>query len=209
MSKPLVLVVIDGLDSAGKNTQAFKLCTYLCKNGKTVCMRFHPSDDNFFGVKAKQYLYSRGKSAHFLVALFYMLDVIRSILLYSWQRYDFMIFIRYLMGTAYLPWPLHKVAYHFFALIVPTSDYMFFLDVSAEEAHSRIIQNRRMREAFESLDALKRTRQKALALAWTGKWTIIDANKSTSDVQEEIRTRCNVQPGRPHSDAQIQSTMRR
>jgi len=187
----LVFVVIDGLDSAGKSTQALKLYVYLCKCGKTVCLRFHPSSDNFLGVKAKQYLYSKGKSAHFAVAFFYMLDVIRSILLYSWQKYDCVIFTRYLIGTAYLPSPLHKIAYHFFALVVPTSDHMYFLDVSPKEAHRRIQRNRKTREAFESLEELERTRCKAMSLISTGRWTIIDANRSIEDVENEIRTTFN------------------
>jgi len=111
----LVFVVIDGLIASGKSTQAFRLCSFLRSRRKTVYLRFHPSKDNSLGVKAKQFLYSKGKGAHFAAAFFYMVDVIRSILLYSWQRYDYVVFVRYLMGTAYLPSPLYRIAYHFFA----------------------------------------------------------------------------------------------
>ncbi|ENO12487.1 hypothetical protein MBGDC06_00725, partial [Thermoplasmatales archaeon SCGC AB-539-C06] len=38
--------------------------------------------------------------------------------------------VRYLMGTAYLPQRLAKIAYDLFENFVPTSDYMFFLDAS-------------------------------------------------------------------------------
>jgi len=184
----LVFIVIDGLDSSGKSTQALRLRSYLEKHGKTVCLRHHPSNDNFFGVKAKQFLYSKGKSVHFAVSFFYMLDVIRSILLYSWQRYDYVIFIRYLMGTAYLPSPLHRITYHFFAFVVPTSNHMFFLDVKPEEAHRRIQQTRKNREIFESLEELERIRRRALFLASTGKWTIINANRPVKDIEKEIRS---------------------
>jgi hypothetical protein len=34
-----------------------------------------------------------GQGAHFAAALFYMIDVIRSNLLYWWRRYDFIIFV--------------------------------------------------------------------------------------------------------------------
>jgi len=153
-------IVIDGLDASGKSTQALKLYNFLKNHGKTVYLRFHPSNDNFFGVKAKQFLYLKGKGAHFAAAFFYMLDVIRSIMLYSWRGYDYVIFVRYLMGTAYLPSPFHKIAYHFFASLVPTSDLMFFLDVNPEEA---------------------------LSLALIGNWTVIDANKSIEDIEKGIR----------------------
>jgi dTMP kinase len=152
-----------------------------------VFLRFHPSNDNFFGVKAKQLLYLKGKGAHFAAAFFYMVDVIRSILLYSRQRYDYVVFVRYLMGTAYLPSPLHRIAYHFFALIVPTSDFMFFLDVSPEEAYRRIRQARNKREMFESLEELKQIRRKAVFLALMDKWTVINANKSAKEIEKEIR----------------------
>lgn len=178
--------MIDGLDASGKSTQAFNLYSFLIKKGKTAYLRIHPSNDNFFGVKTKQFLYLRGKSAHFASALFYMFDVIRSILLYCWRRYDYLIFVRYLMGTAYLPYPLHRIAYHFFALTVPTSDFMFFLDIKPKEAYRRIRQAREKREMFENIEELERIRFKALSLALTGKWKVINANKSVSDIEKEI-----------------------
>lgn len=183
----LVFIVIDGLDASGKSTQALRLYYFLRDQGKTVFLRSHPSDDNFFGVKAKRSLYARGKGAHFAASLFYMLDVIRSVLLYSWRRYDYMIFVRYLMGTAYLPSPLHRFAYHLFASIVPTSDFMFFLDTSPEEAYRRIQEMRDRREMFESMEELKRTRCKALSLALMGNWIIVNGNKPIDDVEKEIK----------------------
>lgn len=191
MFKRLVLVVIDGLDASGKSTQAIRLYNFLKGFGKTVYLRLHPSRDNFFGVKAKQFLYLKGKNAHFAAALFYMLDVVRSILLYSWRKYDYIIFVRYLMGTAYLPSPLHIIAYHFFAFIVPTSRLMFFLDVSPKEAYRRIEKTREKREMFESLEQLERIRHKALYLASTNNWIIINANKPIKEIEKAIKNYCS------------------
>jgi dTMP kinase len=183
----LVFIVIDGLDASGKSTQARELYEFIRDQGKTVLLRFHPSGDNVFGAKAKQFLYSNGKSAHFAAALFYMIDVIRSILLYSWRRYEYIIFVRYLMGTAYLPPPLCRIAYDFFVAVVPTSEYMFFLDVSPTVAERRLRENREKLEMFENISELERTRLKALLLASAGKWTIINANESIGRVQEVLR----------------------
>jgi dTMP kinase len=184
----LVFVVIDGLDGSGKSTQAILLSKFLANRGRSVLMRTHPSDDNFLGVEARRFLYSKGKSAHFASAIFYMLDIIRSIALYSWRKYDYIIFVRYLMGTAYLPSPLHTFAYRFFASIVPTSKFMYFLDVTPKEAYQRIQQAREKLEMFESLNELQRIRDKAFSLASIDNWTIIDANASEEKVQKTIRT---------------------
>ena len=183
----MVFIVIDGLDASGKSTQALELYKFIGSQGKTVLLRFHPANDNPFGTRAKQFLYARGKSAHFAAALFYMIDVIRSILLYSWRRYEYIIFVRYLMGTAYLPHPLDCITYRFFAAVVPTSPHMFFLDVAANVADTRLRENREQLEMFENINELERTRLKALSLASVGNWFIINADEPIGNVQEVIR----------------------
>ena len=175
------------MDASGKSTQALQLSTFLTRKGKTVCLRSHPAGDNFFGLRAKRFLYCSGKSAHFASAFFYMMDVIRSVLLYTWQKYDYLIFVRYLMGTAYLPSPLHNVAYRFFAIVVPKPRTMFFLDIPPDEAHRRIVQTRKNHEIFEHINELKKVRAKGLFLALVGNWTIIRANKSAAEVEHDIR----------------------
>jgi dTMP kinase len=155
---------------------------------KKIVLRIHPESDNWFGQKAHLFLYSKGKSAHFSSALFYMADVIRSILLYSWRKDDYIIFVRYLMGTAYLPSPLHLIAYNLFSVIVPKSNKMFFLDINPKVAASRILNNRTDIEMFENLASLKKIRAKALALTRFDDWVIIDSNQQTETVASNIRT---------------------
>ncbi len=179
-------MVLDGLDASGKSTQAMKLRQSLKNCGYTVCLRFHPSDDNFLGTETTKFLYSRGRKAHFAAALFYVLDVLRSVLLYSWRRYDYLIFVRYLIGTSYLPPPLSVIAYDFFASIVPMSEFRFFLDITPGEAYRRILQTRKRQEMFENLEGLELIRKRALYLALRGKWKIIDAEKPVGDIEREI-----------------------
>ena len=159
----------------------------LSKLNKTVCLRVHPEEDNWFGLKARVFLYSKGKSAHFASALFYMVDVIRSILLYSWRKVDYVIFVRYLMGTAYLPSPLHIIGYNFFASWVPKSRNMYFLDVTPHEAAARISANRKEKEMFESLEALKKVRAKALSLTRYSNWIILDSDRPEIEVAQTLR----------------------
>jgi dTMP kinase len=175
------------LDGSGKSTQAHLLQKTLELQHKTVCIRVHPESDNFAGKKARAFLLSKGKSAHFASALFYMVDVIRSVLLYSWRQVDYVIFVRYLMGTAYLPKPLHVVGYNFFAVIVPTSKNMYFLDVKPEEAAKRISENRTEIEMFEGYEALRKVRGKALALTRFNSWTILDGGKPAEEVASALR----------------------
>ena len=180
-------IVIDGLDASGKDTQAFRLSSFLKNNNKEVFLRIHPAGDNFFGVNAKRFLLSKGKSAHFASAIFYMMDVIRSILYYAWRKYDYIVFVRYLMGTAYLPSPIHKIAYWFFGCIVTKSNTMFFLDITPEEAYRRIRLRHEIHEMFESLGELRKVRAKALYLTLADNWVIINADRSTEQVELEIR----------------------
>jgi thymidylate kinase len=116
-----------------------------------------------------------------------MLDVIRSILLYSWRSEEYIIFVRYLMGTAYLPAPFYKISYHFFALIVPKTNLKFFLDVNPKEAATRIYRSRQKQEMFEDIDELKKVRTKALSLAYSNNWKIINSNKPAIEVSTKIK----------------------
>ena len=63
---------------------------------------------------------------------------------------------------------------------------MFFLDVDPEIAAVRITENRSAIEMFESLEALKKVRSKALALTCFNRWIIVDANKSHVEVASEL-----------------------
>jgi thymidylate kinase len=91
------------------------------------------------------------------------------------------------MGAAYLASPFHRIAYYFFASFVPKLDLMFFLDIRPQEDYRRILQTRRKREMFESMNELRKVRAKGLSLALIDKWKIIDANRSIEEVGTEIR----------------------
>jgi dTMP kinase len=182
-------VIIDGLDGSGKSTQAKLLTDFLVKKGKSVFLRIHPTDDCFFGRRARRFLLGSGKSAHFCSAIFYMCDVLRSVALHSWREFHYIIFVRYLMGTAYLPHPVDRMGYRFFSLIVPKSNLMFFLDVSPSVAYRRNLLRGEPLEMFETVDELERIRKKALALAIEDNWIIVDSDKSIEEIQREIQQR--------------------
>lgn len=182
----MVFVVIDGLDGSGKSTQARLICRRIAEKGKTYVLRAHPSSDSFFGRLGSGYLLLDGKRARFAASLFYLLDVARSLLLYGWRRVDYLVFVRYLMGTAYLPEPLHRVAYLFFYRLVPRSSHMYFIDVSPEEAYRRIEAGRSRREMFESLERLRQVHGRALSLTAKGPWTVIDGDRHWRIIHRQL-----------------------
>ncbi len=166
------LIIVDGLDGVGKDTHAKLIKDRYERMGEKVVLRSHPESDNFFGKKAKKALFGKGKINKLKASVFYMVDVLRSIKKYYGKKeYDTLIMVRYLMGTAYLPQRLAKIAYDLFENFVPTSDYMFFLDASPTKLLKRF-EERDELEMFETLDELVKVRKKALLLAES--WNIID-----------------------------------
>jgi len=166
------LIIVDGLDGVGKDTHAKLIKDRYEEMGEKVALRSHPESDNFFGKKAKKALLGKGKINKLKASVFYMVDVLRSIRKYYGKKeYDTLIMVRYLMGTAYLPQRLAKIAYDLFENFVPTSDYMFFLDASPTKLLKRF-EERDELEMFETLDELVKVRKKALLLAES--WNIID-----------------------------------
>jgi len=175
-------IIIDGLDGSGKSTQAKLIQKKYLSHGESVILREHPSPDNSYGLKAKKALLGRGKINRIRASVYYALDVIRSVRKYH-DKADNVIMVRYLMGLAYLPLPLAKVLYKFFTLILPTSDYMFFLDLEPEESLVRMEQ-RSEKEMFENLDDLIKVRKKALNLAQG--WHIINTTGTIADVERKF-----------------------
>ena len=172
--KSIKLIIVDGLDAVGKDTQANKIAHYYKNKGEHVIIRSHPSNDNYFGKKAKKALYEKGKMGKIKASIFFMFDVLLSIRkYYRPKQKEVLIMVRYLMGTAYLPTKIVKPAYRFFENFVPTSAYMFFLDAPSEELLKRV-KRRDHTEIFETFDALEHVRKKALMVAKT--WHIIDTS---------------------------------
>ncbi len=192
-----MLIVFDGLDGSGKSTQALLLCKYLETRDKTWILRAHPSGDNFFGKKSREYLFREGKKARISASLFYLLDVIRSILFYNWRRVDYVVFVRYLMGTAYLPKSLYKLGYLFFLKMVPSSPYMFFINTSPDEAYNRIEENRDKKEMFESLEKLKKTYTKITSLANRPEWITLNGDRQSKEIHKEVRHALALQDQKP------------
>ncbi len=190
----LVFVVVEGIDASGKTTQALRLRDRLEERGCTVYARFHPAGDNWAGVRARRFLLAEGLSAHFAAAMFYIADVLMSVIRTPWWGCDYVVYVRYLMGTAYLPFPLGAFAYHFFATILPRPRHTIFLDINPQEAHRRVALRESDREMFESQEQLEKISSRARALARSNRWTIISGTGSEEDIEERILAKLKADP---------------
>ena len=178
------LIIVDGLDGVGKDTHAKLIKKRYEQLSERVVIRSHPSNDNFFGRKAKKALLGQGKINKLKASIFYMFDVLTSIRKYYRRKdIDTLIMVRYLVGTAYLPKKLAKISYNFFCGFVPTSKYMFFLDAEPNIVLKRF-KERTQKEMFETLESLVKVRNKALSLVKD--WYIIDSSKSIGDTYMSI-----------------------
>lgn len=183
-------IVIDGLDGSGKDTQVQLLADMYNKQGKNVVVRSHPSKDNYFGRKSKEALLKTGKLNHIKATLFFGLDAIRSVIKYYYKdnNIDVLIFSRYIMAVVYLPNIFYIIIYKIVAFILPTSKYMFFLDVSPEESLKRIYSRSKDIEMFESYEELQKARDKSKKVLKN--WWVIPADSSVDEINNKIKNKC-------------------
>ena len=179
-------IVIDGLDGAGKDTQVELLADMYKKQGKNVVVRSHPCKDNKYGVKSKEALLKTGKVNHLKATIYFGLDAIRSVSkYYNNDNIDVLIFSRYIMAVVYLPNIINVIIYKIVSFILPTSDYMFFLDVSPEESLKRMDKRNEDTEMFENMDELKKARTKSKKVIY--EWNVINADDSIANVNSKIK----------------------
>ena len=187
-------IVIDGMDGSGKDTQSQLIYKRFNENDnfqgdKLITLRSHPELDNIFGKTCHNALSKKGKLRKTIGGIFYVLDMFRSLILY-YPKSEVLIFSRYLLGVIYLPRPLVKLSYIFLSFILPTSEYMFFLDIHPKEAMKRILQRNNndstKLRAFENEKSLEQCRKKAFLV--TKNWKKINAEESKDNVREKIES---------------------
>ena len=105
-------IVVEGLDGSGKTTVASWIKEHYEARGERVLVQMHPSE-RMTGTLARRSLQNKGLHMYALSTLFYILDVLISVSrLKKWGReYDDIVFVRYVMGAAYLPRRYAKAGY--------------------------------------------------------------------------------------------------
>ena len=179
-------IIVDGIDGSGKSTVAGWISQHYSALGETVRLQHHPSD-RLLGRLSRRFLRGEGKLMYLLSSAFYLLDVLGSVArLPLWRRrYDSVVFVRYLMATAYLPDRLASLAYDMFERTLPVPDRLLLVDVEPRSALSRISMRQDGEEMCESLPALIEIREKMLALARS--WRVLDNNGCEGESRERLK----------------------
>ncbi|MCK7579524.1 MAG: hypothetical protein MZV65_29990 [Chromatiales bacterium] len=168
------LIVVDGIDGSGKSTVAELIAVHYRSRGEKVLVRQHPSN-SICGRLSRKSLTSEGKVMRTVATVFFILDVLNSLRkLRGWKDHDKVIFVRYVMATAYLPTSLYRQGYEFFCKVLPTSRTTGYSWTSTRNAPSRRIEEREHeREMFENLRSLEKVRGKVLDLSTRG-WKVLN-----------------------------------
>jgi dTMP kinase len=175
-------IVVDGIDGSGKSTFARWMKDHYESLGEKVLVRIHPSE-GFLGLLTRRTLQGKGRMLRLLASLLFIGDVLVSLRLMrrDRQRYDTIIYVRYLMATAYLPERYIHLGYHFFAKILPVPRRLLLVDIDPKVALRRIEERNEAKEMFEDIESLCKIRRKVLRLAFNG-WTVIENNVDVKDI---------------------------
>lgn len=179
-------IIIDGIDGSGKSTYAQWIKDYYESKGETVLVRMHPSK-RFLGLLTRRILQGKGRMLRLMASLLFIGDVLSSLrfLARDKKRYDTIIYVRYLMATAYLPERYIKLGYDFFARILPVPKRLLLVNIDPKVALKRIEDRNEAKEMFEDIESLRKIRQKVLKLADNG-WTVIENNADMDQMPPEL-----------------------
>jgi len=116
--------------------------------------------------------------------VFYILDVLVSVKQLKRQE-GTVIFVRYLMGAAYLPRSLAPSGYKVFRNILPFPEVALFIDIEPKIALRRIEARDHVREMFETEEKLIEVRSVAKSLL-SGEWDVIDNSRDGGEPFRDV-----------------------
>jgi len=181
----LRFIVVDGLDGCGKNTHAHRIAELLSSRGNVVTLVSHPSQRRM-GRLSKRALEGSGPCARLFATVFYTADVIVSVIRMRRQREGTVIFVRYLLGAAYLPTALASHGYAMFRRLLPFPDLALFIDIEPSVALKRIEARDSAREMFENIGELERRRAIAVRLTAADHWVRVDNTEDGDRAFREV-----------------------
>ncbi len=177
--------MVEGLDGSGKTTVANWIKEHYEAQGEKVLVQMHPSD-RLTGMIARRSLQNKGLHMYALSTLFYILDVLISVSrLKKWKReFDDIVFVRYVMGAAYLPKRYAQRGYDVITKLLPLPKRLLLVDVTPETALRRMAMRDDKEEMFENLADLIKVRDKVVMLS--SEWTVLDNNDGEAGSREGL-----------------------
>lgn len=145
----------------------------------------HPSTGRL-GTISKRALEKSGPCARLMATIFFTADVLASVTRLQRKRDGTVIFVRYLLGTAYLPSALAPYAYAVFRRLLPFPDLALFIDIEPEVALRRIESRDSAREMFETKEQLDNVRTVALRLTSSDGWVRVDNSEDGERAFREV-----------------------
>jgi len=189
-------IVVDGLDGCGKDTHAQRMKELMESEGQKVTIISHPSRRRL-GRLSKRALEGTGPVSQIFATLFYTADVLMSVRWLAKESEGTVIFVRYLLGSAYLPRGFASVAYRFFSRLLPFPDLALFIDIDPEVATRRIASRGHKHEMFETPYKLAAVRSVAKELV-VGEWVTVnnseDGEAPFREVERILRERSILRP---------------
>ncbi|MCU0852662.1 MAG: thymidylate kinase [Thermoplasmata archaeon] len=192
----MTLIVVDGLDGCGKDTHAIRIRKLMEIEGKSVRVVSHPSN-RFFGRLSKRSLQASGPMARLFATAFFIVDVLGTVRAYKRAPEEDYIFVRYLLGAAYLPRALAPAGYAFFRRVLPFPDFALFIDIRPDVAQRRIAARGHLPEMFETPQKLAAVREIAKGLTrsdWVTVDNSIDGEEPFREVEKILRERSILRP---------------
>lgn len=166
------------------------------KEGQRVTIISHPSRRRF-GRLSKRFLEGSGPAPRALATLFYTADVLMSVRWLKTKGHGTVLFVRYLLGTAYLPRSLALPAYRFFRRLLPFPELAVFVDIEPTVAVRRIASRGHKHEMFETVRKLAEIRSVAKELV-VDEWAIIDNSEDGEapfrEMERVLRERSLLRP---------------
>lgn len=186
-----MLIAIEGIDGAGKTTQAKRLVWWLRANGVNACYTSEPTN-SLFGKLIRKRLRSRTSDPR-LDALLFAADRIEHYYRYIKRRLDdgyVVVTDRYVYSSLAYQGALTGDFEWVRAINkwVPPPDVAIYIDISPEVGLKRLSSRKTTRKTkFEEIDTLRRVRELYLRMCMEGLLINIDGGRSIEEVQENIR----------------------
>lgn len=134
---------------------------------------------------SKHFLQGTGPVAQIFATVFYTADVLWSVGTLKSKDEGIILFVRYTIGTAYLPRALAPYGYRFFRNLLPFPDLALFIDIDPKVALRRIAKRGHAREMFETLERLEAVRAIARRLV-SKEWVVVDNSEDGEGPFKEV-----------------------